>query len=95
MFKHCQQPLKRLASLAGGHGALQPQPLAFFPLVTRKASTFPTSNNSSDCETTTAYRDPIRQVFISQSTDVFTNLALEDWLYRHHDFDHKVTFFNR
>ena len=43
MFKHCQQPLKRLASLAGGHGALQPQPLAFFPLVARKASTFPTS----------------------------------------------------
>jgi len=28
-------------------------------------------------------------VYISQSTDVFTNLALEDWLYRKHDFDHK------
>ena len=38
------------------------------------------------------FRDPIRQVFISQSTDVFSNLALEDWLYRHHDFDHKVIF---
>lgn len=34
--------------------------------------------------------EPIRQVFISQSTDVFTNLALEDWLYRNHDFEHKV-----
>ena len=37
-----------------------------------------------------SFKDPIRQVFISQSTDVFSNLALEDWLYRHHDFDHKV-----
>ena len=38
----------------------------------------------------TVYRDPVRQVFISQSNDVFTNLALEDWLYKNHDFDHKV-----
>ncbi|TRY72172.1 hypothetical protein TCAL_08451 [Tigriopus californicus] len=30
--------------------------------------------------------EPVRQVFISQSSDIFTNLALEDWLYRHHDF---------
>lgn len=37
----------------------------------------------------TALKDPVRQVFISQSNDVFTNLALEDWLYRHHDFAHK------
>lgn len=33
--------------------------------------------------------EPVRQVFISQSTDIFTNLALEDWLYRHHDFKRK------
>ena len=38
----------------------------------------------------TVYRDPVRQVFISQSNDVFTNLALEDWLHKNHDFDHKV-----
>lgn len=38
----------------------------------------------------TVYRDPVRQVYISQSNDVFTNLALEDWLYKNHDFDHKV-----
>lgn len=32
-------------------------------------------------------QDSIRKsVFISQSTDVFTNLALEDWLYRNNDF---------
>ena len=35
------------------------------------------------------YLFSVRQVFISQSNDVFTNLALEDWLYRHHDFAHK------
>ncbi|CAB4055574.1 LIPT1 [Lepeophtheirus salmonis] len=33
--------------------------------------------------------DPVREVFISQSNDIFSNLALEDWLYRHHDFQHK------
>ena len=38
----------------------------------------------------TTLKDPVRQVFISQSNDVFTNLALEDWLYKNHDFDHKV-----
>ncbi|XP_053988613.1 lipoyltransferase 1, mitochondrial-like isoform X1 [Hylaeus volcanicus] len=27
-----------------------------------------------------------KSVFISQSTDVFTNLALEDWFYRNYDF---------
>uniref|UniRef100_A0A1B0FHZ4 BPL/LPL catalytic domain-containing protein n=2 Tax=Glossina morsitans morsitans TaxID=37546 RepID=A0A1B0FHZ4_GLOMM len=29
-----------------------------------------------------------KSVFISQSYDIFTNLALEDWLYRHFDFSH-------
>ncbi|XP_018791088.1 PREDICTED: lipoyltransferase 1, mitochondrial [Bactrocera latifrons] len=29
-----------------------------------------------------------KSVFISQSYDVFTNLALEDWLYRNFDFSH-------
>ena len=41
-------------------------------------------------ESNTTLKDPVRQVFISQSNDVFTNLALEDWLYKNHDFDHKV-----
>lgn len=27
-----------------------------------------------------------KSVFISQSHDIFTNLALEDWLYRNFDF---------
>ncbi|XP_067008344.2 lipoyl amidotransferase LIPT1, mitochondrial isoform X2 [Anabrus simplex] len=32
-----------------------------------------------------------KSVFISQSNDIFTNLALEDWLYRNFDFtDHHV-----
>ena len=46
--------------------------------------------NKTQGPSTTVLRDPVRQVFISQSNDIFTNLALEDWLYRHHDFDHKV-----
>ncbi|XP_071441008.1 lipoyl amidotransferase LIPT1, mitochondrial isoform X2 [Hetaerina americana] len=28
----------------------------------------------------------VKSVFISQSSDIFTNLALEDWIYRHFDF---------
>lgn len=28
----------------------------------------------------------VKSVFISQSNDIFTNLALEDWLYRNFDF---------
>lgn len=31
-------------------------------------------------------KDIKKSVFISQSTDIFTNLALEDWLYKNHDF---------
>ena len=34
-------------------------------------------------------KEPCRQVFISQSNDIFTNLALEDWIYRHNDFNHR------
>lgn len=32
--------------------------------------------------------DVKKSVFISQSNDVFTNLALEDWIYRNYDFAH-------
>ena len=45
--------------------------------------------NSGGNPKETISRDPVRQVFLSQSNDVFTNLALEDWLYRNHDFAHK------
>lgn len=45
------------------------------PLITDKQTT-----KSND-------KDPIRKsVFISQSYDVFTNLALEDWIYKNYDF---------
>lgn len=44
------------------------------------STTSTTSSNSKDIE-------PIRKsVFISQSYDVFTNLALEDWIYKNYDF---------
>ena len=50
----------------------------------------PASQKTCGKKALESFKDPIRQVFISQSTDVFSNLALEDWLYRNHDFDHKV-----
>lgn len=37
--------------------------------------------------TTITDADIKKSVFISQSYDIFTNLALEDWLYRHFDFN--------
>jgi lipoyltransferase 1 len=52
--------------------------------------TEPAARKSGGKKAEQPFRDPIRQVFISQSTDVFSNLALEDWIYRNHDFDHKV-----
>lgn len=49
---------------------------------TRWASGFNEKRNQKDSN-----NDSIKKsVFISQSTDVFTNLALEDWLYRNFDF---------
>ncbi|KAA0201916.1 hypothetical protein HAZT_HAZT009354 [Hyalella azteca] len=43
------------------------------------------SNNSNNIES----RVTNKVVFISQSTDVFSNLALEAWLYNHWKFDNK------
>jgi len=64
-------------------------PKKIFPIFCqRQMKKLSTRANSLNLESTTL-RDPVRQVFISQSNDVFTNLALEDWLYRHHDFAHK------
>jgi len=66
------------------------------PTLVRMASGSPSSEHQSrkgkknnNNTTSTKLRDPVRQVFISQSTDIFTNLALEDWIYQNHDFDHK------
>lgn len=33
-----------------------------------------------------AEREVTKSVFMSQSTDIYTNLALEDWMYRNMDF---------
>ncbi|XP_046383087.1 lipoyltransferase 1, mitochondrial isoform X2 [Ischnura elegans] len=40
-------------------------------------------NYSSDADKGT---NVVKSVLISQSSDIFTNLALEDWIYRHFDF---------
>lgn len=50
---------------------------------------FARKNLSTNAHYEDAPQEPYRQVFISQSTDIFTNLALEDWLYRHHNFNKK------
>lgn len=48
------------------------------------------SNSSNDNKkansSTSASGEIKKSVFISQSYDVFTNLALEDWIYRNYDF---------
>lgn len=64
------------------------------------SSTSTTSNNhnnhsnSNESTRKTKSNNPVitdadikKSVFISQSYDIFTNLALEDWLYRHFDFN--------
>lgn len=58
--------------------------------IAREFST--SSDNAGDAGTSPANSADIpdegikKSVFISQSHDIFTNLALEDWLYRHFDF---------
>lgn len=53
----------------------------------RHASTYGTINGADNDDNDVASEAPIRKsVFISQSTDIFSNLALEDWLYRNYDF---------
>ncbi|KYN41765.1 Lipoyltransferase 1, mitochondrial [Trachymyrmex septentrionalis] len=55
--------------------------------ITRYASTFNARDNDNFIQ---------KSVFISQSTDVFVNLALEHWLYRNFDFSkHHVLLFWR
>lgn len=50
----------------------------------RYASTF-VKSKSDDVSSKSSIK---KSVFVSQSTDVFTNLAWEDWLYRNYDFSH-------
>lgn len=62
-----------------------------FARPTAQKNNYSTSKTTTPSSTTTGpYNDdddPIRKsVFISQSYDVFTNLALEDWIYKNYDF---------
>lgn len=60
----------------------------------RSAAFSTSSDNTNDSGSVTNFnKEPLDQtkkikksVFISQSYDVFTNLALEDWIYKHFDF---------
>lgn len=58
--------------------------------ITRYASTCIKKNDNSDAPSDPSIR---RSVFVSQSMDVFTNLAFEDWLYRNYDLtNHHILF---
>lgn len=48
-----------------------------------------TSASSKSKETPSSKAPPQRTVFISQSSDVFANLALEDWLYKNWSFERR------
>lgn len=51
-------------------------------------TTTTTSGNKRKTLAAVADADIKKSVFISQSSDIFTNLALEDWLYKNFDFGH-------
>lgn len=54
---------------------------------TNKTHHYSTINKEGGNKSTTADEKKIKKsVFISQSYDVFTNLALEDWIYKNFDF---------
>lgn len=53
--------------------------------VFRACSSYINLNGSSDSSSTTSKPEIKKSVFISQSHDIFTNLALEDWIYKNFD----------
>lgn len=57
----------------------------------RYASTGSTLSKNS--KSTNSVKPPKRVVFISQSTDVFSNLAFEDWLYKNWSFEKRNILF--
>lgn len=59
-------------------------PSSAFVGVARKSFSTDKTTNDNKSESSS---DTIRKsVFISQSYDIFTNLALEDWIYKNYDF---------
>lgn len=50
-------------------------------------SLFSTKNSENDFTLSDKEKNITKSVFISQSNDIFTNLALEDWIYKNNDFD--------
>lgn len=52
----------------------------------RFASTYTDYNSNGGDDDVSSEPSIRKSVFISQSTDVFTNLALEDWFYRNYEF---------
>lgn len=50
-------------------------------------SLFSTNNHEREVQLSENERQITKSVFISQSNDIFTNLALEDWIYKNNDFE--------
>ncbi|XP_075238687.1 lipoyltransferase 1 isoform X2 [Lycorma delicatula] len=56
------------------------------PYLLRHFSEISISKNKTGNEVTNNESEIVKSVYISQSTDIFTNLALEDWIYKNFDF---------
>jgi lipoyltransferase 1 len=56
------------------------------PLVVSSMKAVNYSASTRQCSEEAADSEIVKSVFISQSNDIFTNLALEDWLYKNFDF---------
>lgn len=58
---------------------------------TRRSFASSSDSNTADGnsgEKKNVERNIKKSVFISQSNDIFTNLALEDWIYKNYNFEH-------
>lgn len=62
-------------------------------LVTVKNSVSKISSSQLSTSFSNTTKEPGRVVFISQANDVYSNLALEDWLYRNWDFSKRHVLF--
>lgn len=51
------------------------------------AARFSTEIGNQNASVTKNENEIIKSVFISQSNDIFTNLAIEDWIYKNTDFN--------
>lgn len=79
-------PMKASAAVLMAQGVL-----ASSPRVLQRFAVIGSNRFYAATKTAEGNKDAEKSVFISQSTDIHTNLALEDWLYRNFNFEnHRV-----